>query len=75
MVQSKDKKEKKSKKDFWNYNYLYNSSIDSQIESIFSKYQENKSNAENNSKEVLIVHVKNKRSNLIDTIFEKVEDF
>ena len=73
-IQSKDKKEKKTIRDFWNFNYLYNSTIDSQIESVFKIYNQNKKNIEINSKEVLIVHAKNQSSILIDIIFARVEE-
>ena len=73
-MQSKDKKEKKTIRDFWNFNYLYNSTIDSQIESVFKIYHQNKKNKEINSKEVLIVHAENQSSILIDIIFARVEE-
>jgi len=68
-----NKKKAKSIFDSWDFNYKYNSNIELQIEEAFKKYENNKSNAEINSKEVLIVHVPNKDSKIIDSIFSKME--
>ena len=74
IVNSRDKKEKKSIFDFWDFNYKYNIPIDKQIQYIFNIYKENKDNVEINSKEALIVHVKNKNSELVNIIFSKMEE-
>ena len=68
-----NKKKAKSIFDSWDFNYKYNSNIELQIEEAFKKYENNKSNAEINSKEVLIIHVPNKDSKIIDSIFSKME--
>ena len=57
----------------WDFNYKFNSNIDLQIEEAFNKYKENKSKTDINSKEVLIVRVPNKDSEIISTIFSKME--
>ena len=72
-TKTKDKKDKKSLIDFWDFNYELNSPIEMQIEKVFKIYENNKSNAEINSKEALIVHIKNKNSELINIIFSRLE--
>ena len=71
---SVDKKQKNLIFDFWDFDYKFNSPIQEQIKYVFRKYEENKSNFEINSKEALIVHVSNKNSELIETIFLKMEE-
>ena len=73
VTNSNNKKQIKSIFDLWDFNYKYNSDIEFQIEEAFNKYEKNKSNAEINSKEVLIVHAQNKNSEIIKTIFSKME--
>ena len=58
----------------WDFIYKYNSKIEIQIEEVFKKYEDNKSKAEINSKEVLIVHAPNKDSEIINIIFSKMEN-
>ena len=72
--ESINKIEKKSIFDFWDFNYNFNIPIDQQIEYVFNIYKENKNNVEINSKEVLIIHVTNKKSELVDIIFSKMEE-
>ena len=72
--ESINKIEKKSIFDFWDFNYKFNTPIAQQIEYVFNIYKENKNNVEINSKEVLIVHVTNKKSELVDLIFSKMEE-
>ena len=72
-TKSTDKKIKKSIIDFWNFNYELNSSIQNQIDKVFQIYEDNKKYAEINSKEALIVHIKNKDSDIINKIFSKLE--
>ena len=71
---SNDKKNKKSIIDFWDFNYDLHSSIENQIDNVFKIYENNKENFEINSKEALIVHIKNKNSELINIIFSKLEE-
>jgi GTP-binding protein EngB required for normal cell division len=70
-----DVKEKKSIFDYWNFNYKFNTPIEQQIKYVFSIYTKNKGNIDINSKEVLIVHVRNKETKLVDTIFTELEKF
>ena len=70
---SKDKDNKKSIRDFWDFNYELNIPIENQIENIFKVYEDHKKNAKTNSKEALIVHIKNKNSEIINIIFSKLE--
>ena len=72
-TKSKDKANKKSIVDFWDFNYELNVSIEAQLENIFKIYENHKKNAEINSKESLIVHIKNKNSEIINIIFSKLE--
>ena len=72
-TKSKDIKDKKSIIDFWDFDYKLNSPIETQLENVFKIYENNKSNAEINSKEALIVHIKNKNSELINKIFSRLE--
>ena len=72
-IKSIDKKDKKSIFDCWDFNYQFNSPIDNQIENAFKIYENNKFNIEINSKEVLIVHIKNKNSDLVKNIFSRME--
>ena len=72
-TKSIDRKEKKSIYDFWDFNYQFNSPNCEQIENIFKIYEINKMAIEINSKEVLIVHIKNKCSDLVNIIFSKME--
>ena len=59
--------------DFWDFNYKFNTPIDKQIEYAFNIYEKNKKDNEINSKEVLIVHIKNKNSELVHIILSKME--
>ena len=68
-----NKKEKISIFDFWDFNYNFNTPIDEQIEYSFNIYEKNKNNIEINSKEVLIVQIKNKNSELVHIILSKME--
>ena len=68
-----DVKEKKSIFDYWNFNYKFNIPIEQQINHVFLIYKQNKCLNEINSKEVLIVHAKNKDSTIIKDIFTKME--
>ena len=72
--ESINKTEKKSIFDFWDFNYNFNTPIDQQIEYVFNIYKKNKDDFEINSKEVLIVHVTNKKSELVNIIFSKMEE-
>ena len=72
-TKSNDKKEKHSIFDCWDFNYEFNSPVDDQIENAFKIYEKNKSECEIDSKEVLIVHIKNKNSDLINIIFTRME--
>jgi len=73
ITKSNNKEQKNSIFDLWDFNYKYNSNIELQIEEAFNKYENNKSNTEINSKEVLIVQVPDKNSEIIKTIFSKME--
>ena len=68
-----DVTKKKSIFDFWNFHYKFNTPIYQQINYVFDIYLNNKNKNEINSKEVLIVHVKNKDSELIDIICRRME--
>ena len=72
--ESTNKTEKKSIFDFWDFNYKFNTPIDQQIEYAFNIYRKNKDDFDINSKEVLIVHVTNKKSELVNKIFSKMEE-
>ena len=72
-TKSIDIKEKKSIFDYWDFNYEFNLPIDKQIENVFKIYERNKSDCEINSKEVLIVHIKDKNSEFINIIFSRME--
>ena len=69
-----DIKQKKSIFDCWDFHYKYNTPIDNQINNIFSIYEMNRYNIEINKKEALIVHVKNKNSELIRKIFNRMKE-
>ena len=72
-TKSIDIKEKKTIIDYWDFNYEFNLPIDKQIENVFKIYERNKSDCEINSKEVLIVHIKDKNSEFINIIFSRME--
>ena len=73
MIKTSNKNQINSIFNSWDFNYKYNSNIELQIEEAFNKYEENKTKIEINSKEVLIAHVPNKNSEIIKTIFSKME--
>ena len=73
-TKSVDKMQKNSIFDFWDFEYKLNLTVEEQIKYVFKKYTKNKSNFEINSKEALIVHISNKNSELIKTIFLKMEE-
>ena len=72
-TKSIDKKDKKSIFEFWDFNYEFNLEIDKQIERVFNIYEKNKKDININSKEVLIIRIKNKSSDLVKIIFTKME--
>ena len=72
-TKASDKKEKKTLIDFWDIHYSFNRLFEYQINEAFQKYIELKEKNVINIKEVLIVHVPNKTSELIDYIFSAME--
>lgn len=73
-TKASDKKEKKTLIDFWDIHYSFNKLFEYQINEAFKKYNELKKKNDINMKEVLIVHVPNKDSELIDFIFSSMEE-
>ena len=73
-TKTSDKKEKKTLIDFWDIHYKLNKSFKEQIKQPFEQYIKLKKENNTNIKEVLIVHVPSKNSELIDSIFSKMEN-
>ena len=71
---SSDKKEKKIISDYWDFHYKFNQPVEYQIEEVLNKCKNYKLKNDLNSKEILIVHVPNKKCELIDYIFSEMEN-
>ena len=71
---SSDKKEKKIITDYWDFHYNFNQPVEDQIEEVLNRCKNYKQKNDLNSKEILIVHVPNKKCELIDYIFSEMEN-
>ena len=71
---SSDKKEKKIITDYWDFHYNFNQPVEDQIEEVLNRCKNYKQKNDLNSKEILIVHVPNKKCKLIDYIFSEMEN-
>ena len=74
VTKASDKKEKKTLIDFWDIHYSLNKLFEYQINEAFKKYIELKEKNDINIKEVLIIHIPSKDSELIDYIFSSMEE-